>query len=136
MSGGAHPPVDPAELPFTFACRRAGNCCAQPGGMVRVDDERVRAMAAHLGLSESGFRSRYVAPSGDRLIDGLGGRCVFLVDGAQAGCAVYPVRPPRCRSWPYWPELRDEPEQRAAAARLCPGITPRPADGSDASGAG
>lgn len=121
--------------PFDFACRRSGNCCAQPGGMVRVDAARIAAMAAHLGVSEAGFRSRYVAPSGDRLVDGLGGRCVFLDDGREAGCRVYPVRPERCRSWPFWAELRDDAALRAEAERLCPGIAPRPAgDGHDGAG--
>jgi Fe-S-cluster containining protein len=110
--------------------------------MVRVDAERVRAMAAHLGMGEAGFRSRYVAVGGERLVEGLGGRCVFLEEHRsaagplQAGCAVYPVRPARCRSWPFWPELRDDAVQRAAAERLCPGIRPRPAGGSESSGAG
>ncbi|MBK8976782.1 MAG: YkgJ family cysteine cluster protein [Planctomycetes bacterium] len=117
------------DWPFTFACRRSGNCCAQPGGFVRVDAATIAAMADHLGMTESGFRSRFVAPSGDRLQDGLGGRCCFLEERTEgdrviAACAVYPVRPARCRSWPFWPELLRSPDHLAAAHRLCPGLTP------------
>jgi Fe-S-cluster containining protein len=108
--------------PFRFACRRSGNCCSRPGGVVRVDADDVARIAGHLGLSEGAFRSRYVAATGDRLAEGLGGRCVFLEDGRRARCTIHPVRPERCRSWPFWPELRDSPEELAQARRLCPGI--------------
>ncbi len=128
MSGAAGDPgaADaPADYPFTFACRRSGNCCAVPGGVVRVTADDVAAIAAHLGLSAAAVRSRYVAASGDRLVDGFGSRCVFLADGAEASCTIYPVRPQKCRDWPYWPELRDDPQLLAKALRTCPGMTPR-----------
>jgi hypothetical protein len=108
--------------PFRFRCRRSGNCCARPEGVVRVGPADVERMARHLGLPEPAFRSRYVAASGDRLAEGLGGRCVFLEGGGEARCGVYPVRPERCRSWPFWPELRDSPDALREACRLCPGI--------------
>jgi Fe-S-cluster containining protein len=110
--------------PFRFACRRSGNCCAQPEGFVRVGPDDVRRIAFHLGLSAAAFRSRYLAARGDRLAEGLGGRCVFLEDGREARCRIYPARPERCRSWPFWPELRDSPERLREACRLCPGIEP------------
>jgi Fe-S-cluster containining protein len=79
-------------------------------------------MAAHLGMRAEGFRSRYVAASGDRLNEGVGGRCIFLEEGRLATCRVHPVRPERCRSWPFWPELRDTAEGLREARRFCPGI--------------
>jgi Fe-S-cluster containining protein len=112
------------DYPFGFACRRSGNCCARPEGVVRVDGCDVQRIAAHLGLPETGVRSRFLAASGDRLAEGLGHRCVFLVDGGEATCGIYPARPERCRSWPFWPELADSREELEAACRVCPGITP------------
>ena len=108
--------------PFRFACRRAGNCCSRPEGFVQVGPDDVCRIADHLGFSERAFRSRYVAATGDRLAEGLGGRCVFLEDGRETRCGIYPVRPERCRSWPFWPELRDSPSALRDACRLCPGI--------------
>lgn len=119
MSGGD-------EWPFEFACKRSGNCCAVPGGIVRVGAADVTAIAAHLGISEAAFRSRYVAASGDRLVDGLGNRCVFLADGREASCTIYPVRPAKCAEWPYWPELRDDSEALRRALRSCPGMRAKP----------
>jgi len=108
-------------FPFRFRCRRSGNCCARPEGVVRVTPDDVARIAAHLGMSEGAFRSRYVAASGDRLVEGNGPRCVFLADGHHASCTIYPARPERCRTWPFWDEHRD-PAALAAAARICPGI--------------
>lgn len=92
---------------------------------MRVTRDDVAAIAQHLGLSERAVRGRFVAASGDRLAEGLGGRCPFLADGRETSCRIYPVRPERCRSWPFWEELRN-PERLAEAARLCPGIDPAP----------
>ena len=113
--------LNDTTFPFRFRCQRSGNCCARPEGVVRVSDTDVARIAAHLGMSEPAFRSRYVAAAGDRLVDGLGQRCVFLEDGRHASCRVYAARPDRCRRWPFWDEHRD-PAALAAAARLCPGI--------------
>lgn len=88
--------------------------------LVTPDD--VARLAAHLGLEEPAFRSRYLAARGDRLAEGLGGRCVFLEDGRETACRVYPVRPERCRTWPFWPELQRDPRALRAARRLCPGL--------------
>lgn len=82
------------------------------------------AIAAHLGLDPAAFRSRYLQPDGVRLKDGLGNRCVFLQDGGEASCGIYPVRPAKCRTFPFWPELRDDPELLRLVLRTCPGITP------------
>ncbi len=116
-------PVDPhPDYPFRFHCQRSGNCCSLPEGVVRVTPEDVERIASHLGLEVPAFRSRYLAASGDRLIDGLGGRCIFLEDGRHTSCQIYPVRPEKCRSWPHWPELKDDPEALHEACRMCPGI--------------
>ncbi|MBL9079432.1 MAG: YkgJ family cysteine cluster protein [Planctomycetes bacterium] len=113
-----------AGFPFTFACRRSGNCCAIPGGFVRVTADEAQSIAAHLGLEPAVFARRYLRPDGERLVDGLGSRCVFLRDGAEAGCSIYPVRPAKCRTWPFWPEVLADPALRRLVERTCPGIEP------------
>jgi len=115
----------PAEAyPFRFRCQRSGNCCSRPEGEVRIGPADVARIARHLRLSEEVVRQRYVARRGDRLIDSPGGRCVFLRDGNQTACSIYPARPKQCRTWPFWPELLRSPENLREAMRLCPGITP------------
>ena len=111
-------------FPFRFACKRSGNCCSIPGGFVRVDATERAALAAHLGLTEDAFARRYLQPDGARLKDGLGNRCVFLQDGAHAGCSVYPARPQKCREWPFWPEVLERPDLLRLVERTCPGVEP------------
>lgn len=114
--------ADPA-YPFRFTCQRSGNCCSRPGGVVRVTAPEIAALAAHLGMTDAAVRSRFVAPSGDRLREGLSVACVFLDESSGgATCRVYPVRPERCRSWPFWPELAEDPAALTEAMRFCPGI--------------
>ncbi len=116
-------PVDPESFPFSFHCKRSGNCCSRPGGMVRVTPAEVQTIAAHLQMTEAAFRSRYVEPGGDRLVAGLGQACVFLQAGQQTACAIYAVRPHKCQTWPYWDELRQDPQLLRQAMSFCPGIT-------------
>ena len=113
--------------PYAFGCRRSGNCCAIPGGFVRVGDDDVARIAAHLGMTPAAFRSRYVRVDGVRLVDGDGSRCVFLQDGGEAACGIYPVRPAKCREWPFWPEVLADPELLRLVRRTCPGIVDLPA---------
>ncbi|MHC5065904.1 MAG: YkgJ family cysteine cluster protein [Planctomycetota bacterium] len=112
------------DYPFTFACRRSGNCCSRPDGLVRLDAEDLPAISRHLQMSEAAFRSRFLLPGSNQLKDGLGGRCPFLEDGPEAACGIYGVRPQKCRDWPFWPELLDSSVLLAEAMRLCPGIRP------------
>jgi Fe-S-cluster containining protein len=117
---------DPVQrFPFAFRCRRSGTCCAIPGGIVRVSAGESAAIAAFLGLEEPAFRTRFLQPDGERLRDGLGNRCVFLLDGPEAACGIYAVRPERCRTFPFWEELLHDPELLACVRRTCPGIEDR-----------
>jgi len=123
VSGTESPlPQTRPGFPFAFACRRSGNCCAIPGGHVRVSPEEVADIAAFLGLDEASFQKRFVQPDGVTLKAGLGNRCVFLHDGPHVACTIYPVRPHKCRTWPFWPEALADPELLAFMRRTCPDI--------------
>jgi len=113
--------------PYGFACRRSGNCCAIPGGFVRVTDDEAAAIAARLGMTVEAFRSRHLRPDGMTLVDGLNGACTFLQEGRPAGCSIYEVRPARCRTWPFWPEVLENQELEKLVRRTCPGIVDLPA---------
>lgn len=108
--------------PFSFRCERSGNCCSRPGGVVKVTDDEIVAIAGYLGLAPEAFRSRYLDPSGRRLREGIGPGCVFLESGRPSACSIHSVRPEKCRTWPFWPELRDDPAVLEEAQRFCPGI--------------
>lgn len=110
---------------FAFSCRRSGNCCAIPGGVVRVTSAEIRQMARHLGLTEEAFRSRFLQADGATLRNGQGHRCVFLDDGTTAACSIYEARPQQCRDWPFWSRLQTDAGLLEQARRICPGIIDR-----------
>jgi Fe-S-cluster containining protein len=47
------------------------------------------------------------------------GECVFW--NREKGCTVYPVRPPQCRTWPFWESNLASPEQWEETCAICPG---------------
>ena len=91
---------------------------------MRVSDTEAQAIATYLGIDVALFRWRYLNASGDRLIDGSGPACIFLADGPATHCRIYPVRPEKCRTWPFWDELRENPDALRRPMRTCPGIEP------------
>ncbi len=114
-----------------FSCTQCGNCCTGPSGYVWYDSAESKAMAAHLGVSESEFRKRYAQKKFNRwtlaeVPSPRGQDCVFLVfdpKTKKAGCSIYEVRPAQCRTWPFWPEnLRSEKAYRSSSS-TCPGMT-------------
>ena len=52
--------------------------------------------------------------------------CVFLTARPPTACQIHPARPEQCRTWPFWPELIDDPDKLEDAMRLCPGIEKLP----------
>ncbi len=124
--------------PFAFSCQRSGNCCSIPGGIVRVTAKEVEAIAQYLEMPLHAVRSRYLAIGNDRLAEGISNRCVFLQGGRETRCGIYPVRPEKCRTWPYWPELATDPKALLRAAALCPGLVLHdpPTDNSDSAAIG
>lgn len=134
--GDASVPHDASAYPFRFSCKRSGNCCTRPEGRVRLAAEDIPKIAELLGLSVDGLRSRFLdpGPEGSWLVRMQpGGACPWFarVDG-HGRCEVYAARPAHCRSFPFWPELRQDGPALREAARFCPGIAlSNPAEGTD-----
>lgn len=49
--------------------------------------------------------------------------CIFLqnVEG-QKKCVIYPVRPNQCRTWPFWSDNLNNPNNWNMAGEKCHGI--------------
>ena len=97
-----------------YLCQRCGNCCRWPGD-VRVTDEEISAIAAHVKLDVPTFTERYTRLNANRtglsLIDKPNGECVFL-EGRNI-CAIQPVKPHQCSGFPnqwQFPGWRDKCE--------------------------
>ncbi len=85
---------------------------------VRIKD--IERIAAFLGMETEPFMQAYVDRIGKRfsLKEYPNGDCVFW----HGKCTIYEVRPPQCRSFPFWEEnLHNRRAWRKAAAR-CPGM--------------
>jgi uncharacterized protein len=87
-------------MPVFYQCQRCTACCRWPG-QVRLSDEEIGRMAAHLGLGEDEFIQDYTRVRPDRrglaLKDKGNGECILLEDSS---CRVQPVKPQQCRDFP------------------------------------
>jgi Fe-S-cluster containining protein len=87
--------------PTTFyVCQRCTACCKWPGD-VRLEDDEIAPIAAHLGLGEQEFLDRYVRLRTNRqglsLIEKENHECIML-DGDS--CRIHAVKPEQCRGFP------------------------------------
>ena len=105
------------ELANTFRCQGCGACCRIPNGIVRVSDGEISRIAGYLGVTEAEFieKETNVAPDRRGLV--LKSRpddsCVWLTEDNR--CRIHPVKPDKCRSFPYEWTNRDSGE-------VCPGL--------------
>ncbi|CAN5714644.1 YkgJ family cysteine cluster protein [soil metagenome] len=104
-----------------FSCTRCGACCTGAPGYVWVNPEEIAGLAEHQGLSIEEFSGRFVRQVGRRysLIEKPNHDCVFW--DAQVGCTVYEARPEQCRTWPFWSENIESPEDWDRVRSTCPG---------------
>lgn len=108
-----------------FDCRQSGNCCSGAPGYVWVTKAEIRRIAEFLGkadgrLDPAQFRRVVLRFS---LTEERNGDCVFLRrNGKRASCAIYPVRPKQCRTWPFWTENLRTMDAWEASAESCPGM--------------
>ena len=119
--------VNASSLPWylgglRFECTGCGGCCSGAPGFVWVGAGQIAVLAKAVGVSESEFERRYVRRVGVRrsLRERPDGDCVLL-DAASRKCTVYSVRPPQCRTWPFWDSNLESQESWARAAAACPG---------------
>lgn len=122
---------------LAFECARCGGCCAGPAeGYVWVEPQGIEAIAAFLKIDAIEVRRRYVRDVDGRLSlveQPQTKDCIFLsFDGDNLSrCAIYPVRPAQCRSWPFWPGNLYDPQQWGRAGQKCRGINRGPVHSLD-----
>ena len=135
---------EPGESPWyadglRFTCSQCGNCCTGGPGYVWISREEIDRLADFLKLSSAVVIERYCRRLGGRysLKEQRGERgydCVFLTEMGKAsaspggvklkkyGCAIYPVRPLQCRTWPFWTGNLGDRDSWEHAAQRCHGM--------------
>ncbi len=101
-------------LPITarqilIRCKQCGECCRYCNP-ISIDEDECKAIARHLGISDHGFKERYIDVLWNQKEDGFkegdmsikkntGTHCPFF--DKEIGCSIYEVRPAACRIFPY-----------------------------------
>ena len=103
--------------PTAFHCRRCGECCRIPGGIVRVSFAEIEAIATFLGMTQEDFIARETDLAPDRrglvLKSRPDGACAYLSDANL--CRINPVKPGKCRTFPFaW--------QNPDSGEVCPAL--------------
>jgi hypothetical protein len=106
-----------------FQCRPdCGACCSDHGdyAYLYLEEGDVERLARFLGWDPERFRDRHTALDDGRPVLALNGPdCPFL---RGTRCAVYPVRPIQCRTFPFWRENLRSHEEWERLSQFCPGI--------------
>jgi Fe-S-cluster containining protein len=104
-----------------FRCTRCGHCCTGEPGYVWVDDDELAAIAEFRGEAVEEVRDRFTRETyrGRSLREKENGDCVFY--DRTAGCTIYPVRPPQCRTWPFWESNLVSRATWERTCEVCPG---------------
>jgi hypothetical protein len=111
-----------------FECVGCGNCCAGPEeGDIWITAIEIEMLAKHLGSPEEQVRKQFTRRGLFRTSiteDKKTCDCIFLQTGADGkrGCAIYPVRPNQCRTWPFWTWNLATRGDWDEAAKRCPGM--------------
>ena len=105
-----------------FKCTGCGKCCTGAPGYVFLSPSDVKRFADYFKLSVEEFSKRYTRDVDGQtaLIDKADSEdCVFLEDKR---CTAYEGRPVQCRTFPWWAQHLNEPENWEEAALRCEGI--------------
>ena len=109
-----------------FECTRCGNCCSGDPGYVWATKEEIDGISTFLGpLQADGIDKKHFRRVGLHysLNEKPNGDCIFLSrEDGKTGCAIYPVRPLQCRTWPFWPQNLRSPDAWNNSHKKCPGI--------------
>jgi len=108
-----------------FQCLQCGNCCGGFPGYVWVTPAEGENIAEFLGVSLTEFHNKFTVKVRSRrsLSEQSNYDCIFLRRQADGGrCAIYPVRPQQCRTWPFWKRNLTTPDAWNELANRCAGI--------------
>jgi Fe-S-cluster containining protein len=99
-----------------------GACCVshEDYEYVYLQDEDIPRLARFLGVETREFLDSYTfEEEGWTALNMDRPQCPFL-EGTR--CSVHPARPVQCRTFPFWREFLETPEDWDKLKSFCPGI--------------
>jgi len=107
------------------ACRQCeGRCCNGESGNIYVNRKEIETISRFLNMEPATFVEDFLRKVSYKLSikevkANQNYACVFF-DKEKNKCAIYPVRPDQCKTFPFWDYYKDKPE---ALSRECPGVS-------------
>jgi Fe-S-cluster containining protein len=100
-----------------------GKCCTGESGYIWLTPDEMVKIAKYLQMELEDFKSTYLRKVRYRYslkeqLVGESYECIFF-DTAAKNCAIYPVRPTQCATFPFWDYFKDHIEE---VVEECPGI--------------
>jgi len=110
-----------------FECMQCGACCAGPDeGYIWVTKPEIALIGKYLNEPAEQLWGKYIKRMGKRatiLEKPVSKDCIFLTNtDGKLGCAIYPVRPNQCRTWPFWQDNLATADHWKLASLKCRGI--------------
>lgn len=88
-----------------FVCKRCGFCC-KGQSTVSLSEEEILKIAEYLGISREEFLEKYTVKKGERRIEmRVNEEYCFFYDKRERLCKIHPVKPEKCKEWPFVPAL-------------------------------
>ena len=106
-----------------FECQKSGACCKNHGDytFVYLAERDIEAIRGFLGLEREAFLARHCQTEDGWVTLRMDEpACAFLLEDNR--CAIYPVRPKQCATWPFWEENLKRETWEGPVKDCCPGI--------------
>ncbi len=108
-----------------YSC--SGACCRGESGYVWVSKEEIIQIARFLEMDVERFKKDCLKKENYRFtiqeIKKNGEYLCLFFDEKHNKCAIYPVRPKQCRSFPFWDQYKNK-DKIKEVCKECKGIYP------------
>ncbi len=88
-----------------------------------LSEEEIQRISKYLGLSEKKFLEDYTIKKGEKRIEMKvkEGYCIFF-DKEKGLCKIHPVKPGKCKEWPFPPVIFKDKENFLIIKESCLGL--------------
>ncbi len=107
---------------IVFECKRCGACC-KGESTVSLSAEEITRIARYLNITKEELFKRYLVQKGRNRIEMQvkDKYCIFF-DRTRKLCTIHPVKPERCKEWPFPPSIFKDEENFLIIQGFCPGL--------------